>query len=145
MTWLNLYNIAVLLESFDLTCHSFTWFLFCCFYNFADSVRSQQMSPDRTQVSTGGLTQQNTSEDVTVSTCHSALGMTQQHASESGALSPRKPEPVEVSSSVCHLGGLKRHSPLVTYCCKIMLISISYNYCSVLTASKCFIVTELTS
>ena len=28
--------------------------------------------------------------------------------------------------------------------CKIMLISISYNYCSVLTANKCFIETELT-
>ena len=28
--------------------------------------------------------------------------------------------------------------------CKIMLISISYNYCNVLTANKCFIETKLT-
>ena len=42
---------------------------------------------------------------------------------------------------------LKRHGPFVTFYfyCKIMLISISYNYCSVLTANKCFIETELTS
>ena len=42
---------------------------------------------------------------------------------------------------------LKRHDQFVAFYfyCKIMLISISYNYCSVLTANKCFIETELTS
>ena len=42
---------------------------------------------------------------------------------------------------------LKRHGRFVAFYfyCKIMLISISYNYCSVLTANKCFIETELTS
>ena len=41
---------------------------------------------------------------------------------------------------------LKRHDQFVAFYfyCKIMLISISYNYCSVLTANKCFIETELT-
>ena len=41
---------------------------------------------------------------------------------------------------------LKRHDHFVAFYfyCKIMLISISYNYCSVLTANKCFIETELT-
>ena len=36
---------------------------------------------------------------------------------------------------------LKRHDQFVAFnfYCKIMLISISYNYCSVLTANKCFI------
>ena len=33
---------------------------------------------------------------------------------------------------------------LFYFYCKIMLISISYNYCSVLTANKCFIETEMT-
>ena len=38
---------------------------------------------------------------------------------------------------------LKRHGQFVAFdfYCKIMLISISYNYCSVLTANKCFIET----
>ena len=42
---------------------------------------------------------------------------------------------------------LKRHDQFVAFYfdCKIMLISMSYNYCSVLTANKCFIETELTS
>ena len=42
---------------------------------------------------------------------------------------------------------LKRHGPFMTFYfyCKIMLISIRYNYCSVLTANKCFVKTELTS
>ena len=40
---------------------------------------------------------------------------------------------------------LKRHDQFVAFYCKIMLISISYNYCSVLTANKYFIETELTS
>ena len=42
---------------------------------------------------------------------------------------------------------VKRHGPFVAFYFyfKIMLISISYNYCSVLTANKCFIETELTS
>ena len=42
---------------------------------------------------------------------------------------------------------LKRHDQFVAFYfyCKIMLITISYNYCSVLTANKYFIETELTS
>ena len=46
---------------------------------------------------------------------------------------------------VCSHFTLKRHGPFVAFYCKIMLISISYNYCSVLTTNKCFIETELTS
>ena len=50
-------------------------------------------------------------------------------------------------SAQARIALLKRHGPFVTFYfyCKIMLISISYNYCSVLTANKCFIETELTS
>ena len=42
---------------------------------------------------------------------------------------------------------LKWHDRFVAFYfyCKIILISINYNYCSVLTANKCFIETELTS
>ena len=42
---------------------------------------------------------------------------------------------------------LKRHDQFMAFYCyrKIMLISISYNYCSVLAANKCFNETELTS
>ena len=42
---------------------------------------------------------------------------------------------------------LKRHGPFVTFYfyCELVLISISYNYCSILTANKCLIETELTS
>ena len=45
---------------------------------------------------------------------------------------------------------LKRHDQFVAFYfyCEIMLISISYNYCSILTGvtvNKCFIETELTS
>ncbi len=42
---------------------------------------------------------------------------------------------------------LRRHDQFVVFYfyCKIMLISKSYNYCSVLTANKCFIETELIS
>ena len=54
----------------------------------------------------------------------------------------------EYSGSDCLcLGLLKRHDQFVAFYfyCKIMLISVSYNCCSVLTANKCFIGTELTS
>ena len=42
-------------------------------------------------------------------------------------------------------GQVKRHGVFVAFYfyCKIMLISVSYNYCSILTANKCFNETEL--
>ena len=45
------------------------------------------------------------------------------------------------------VSGLKRRDQVMAFYfyCTIMLISISYNYCSVLTANKCVIETELTS
>ena len=54
---------------------------------------------------------------------------------------------VNLDSSCLLFCYLKRHDQFVAFYfyCKIMLISISYNYCSVLTANKCFIETELTS
>ena len=60
-------------------------------------------------------------------------------------LSVGQPAPVTIATS--HFDcTLKRHGPFVAFnfYCKILLISISYNYCSVLTANKCFIETELT-
>ena len=54
---------------------------------------------------------------------------------------------IELGEHRVNLYMLKRHDQFVAFYfyCKFMLISISYNYCSVLTTNKCFIETELTS